>query len=73
MASVSGPADKSSKGKEILVATNVVAFQGKNNQIHAPESNLDAEKDKIWKSQVLILYPVFDIIYAFLGPYPNST
>lgn len=73
MAFVSGPIDKSSKGKEIPVAANVETFPRKNNQIHTPEPNLYAEKSKIWKSQVLISYSVFDTIYAFLGPYPDST
>jgi len=72
MASACGHANRSTKGKEIHLAGNVEAFLVKNNQVHAPELGLDAEKAKIWKSQVLISYSVSDTVYAFLEPYLDS-
>lgn len=73
MASVSDSANNSFEGKEIPLATNVKAFPRKNNQIHAPEPYLDAEKVKIWKSQILIPYSVSGNVYTFLRPYPDTT
>lgn len=72
MASASGHATRSTKDKEVPLAANVEAFPMKNNQVHAPELDLDAEKANIWQPQVLIMYSVSGTIYAFLGPYPDS-
>jgi len=50
MAFVSGHATRSTKDKEIPLATNVKAFPIKNNQVHTSELDQDAEKAKIWQS-----------------------
>jgi len=71
MVSASGQATRATKGKEISFDATVKALPLKNNQTYAPEPDLDAEKAKIWQSQVLILYSVSDTVYAFLGPYPD--
>jgi len=72
MASDCGQATGSTKGKEIPLATTVEAFPLKDNQTYASEPDLDAEKAKIWQSQVLIPYYVSDTVYSFLGPLPRS-
>jgi len=67
MASASGQATGSTKSKEVPFAATVETLPLKDNQIHVPEPDLDAEKAKIWQSQVLIPYFVSSTVYAFLG------
>jgi len=71
MASASNQVDGFAKVKEIPFAATLEALILKNNQAYASEPDLDAEKAKIWQSQVLILYSVSGTVYAFLGPYPD--
>jgi len=50
-------ASSSSNNASVPLAANVNVLPTKNNQAHAPESSLDAEKAKIWQSQESRLIP----------------
>jgi len=56
---------------EIPIDANVDVLPMQDNHAQAPESNLDVEKAKIWKSQAIILYVVSGKTFSLLGPYPN--
>lgn len=71
MSTSTSKAGKSVKNVKVPIAENIDVLPMKNNHAQAPEPNLDAEKAKIWKSQVLIPYTVAGENYAFLGPYPD--
>jgi len=34
---------------------------------------MEVDEAKIFKSHILIPYSILDVVYAFLGPFPNSS